>query len=789
MPLTTDPQTPPQAQEWQLKRYSWMSILAPFALFLTLICAVELSAQQQALRDQSLQQEHLKDKANQIRTLLEYELNSTLHIATGLVSYIQSKQGKIIAAEIDPWLVNLQGRAHYLRNIAIAPNNKITLVYPLAGNEAALGLNYPDNKEQWPTIQKIILSKQPILAGPIHLQQGGLGLIHRTPIFLSNNEYWGLVSTVLNFDKIYSMIHARAEQLGIKIAIKDLDNGGTILFGDADVINNSELTVSVPGRNWQLISSLQAPIALTGLSTMRFSGWVISAAIALLFNLFLRSLAQKNKTLHALNESQYRFSQAFNSAPQGMALISYKGVLLDFNESLCATLGYTRSELNSHNFFAIVAPNQRERLSNIIEGIYPKPGANHQYESELLHKSQQHINVILSMAATHANTYESNWIVQIIDISHRITFEQLLQEGTSYNQSILDAIVDGIMIIDATGNVRSANPAASNIFGYELDQFLHQHINQFVQDPETGSIMRHIKYHSEKRDINTEINHEIIGFKMDGQAFSLELQLSCINRKKEKLFIAVVRDISDRKHLDNLKHEFISRISQEFRTPLSSITSSLRLMESGAFGTFSEPAHNIIRSADQSAQKLSLLVDDLLDIDKLLSGKMQFDVKTQAIYPLVSEAIEKISEYAAQHDVTFELLSQDEQLSVNVDSQRLQQVLTNLMSNAAKFSPAQARVKINIINLNDKVHIEVIDQGIGIPAAAHPKLFQKFYQVDSSNARKTSGTGLGLAIAKELVSAMKGTIGVTSEIGKGSCFFVELPLIQTSEAQIKSTEY
>ena len=782
MPLNTDSQTQPHAQEWQPKQYSWTSILAPFALFFILIGAVELSAKQQELRDQSLQREHLKDKANQIRTLMEYELNSTLHLATGLVSYIQSKQGKIITAEIDPWLANLPERAQYLRNIAVAPNNKITLVYPLAGNEPALGLNYPDNKEQWPAIQKLIIDRHPILAGPIHLQQGGLGLIHRIPVFLKSNEYWGLISTVLNFDKIYGAIHNRAEQLGIKFAIKDVDNGGRILFGDTDVIANNEMNMSIPGRNWQLISSLQAPITNTGMTSLRLGGWLISSIMALLFNSFLRSLAQQNKTLLDLNESQYRFSQAFNSAPQGMALITHRGALLDFNKSLCTTLGYTHKELISHNFFALAAPNQSERLSNIIEGIYPTPGENHQYESVLLHKSGEHINVILSMAATHTNTYESNWIIQIIDISHRIAFEHLLQEGASYNQSILDAVVDGIMILDANGHVRSANPAASQIFGYALDQFVNQHVNKFVQDPETGSIMRHIKYHSEKRDINAEINHDIIGFKMDGQAFPLELQLSCISRKHEKLFIAVVRDISERKRLENLKHEFMSKISHEFRTPLSSILEVLKQLESGEHDHLSEAAKNIIRSAEHHGEKLTLLVDDLLDIDKLLAGKMQFELKTQPVHPLVVEAIEDISSYAEQYHVKLELKSQDEQLDVNIDSQRLQQVLTNLLSNAAKFSPAHSTVKINIIEVGNNVRVEIIDQGIGIPPAAHPKLFKKFYQVDNNSISKASGTGLGLAIAKELINAMNGTIGVISEVGKGSCFFVELPLVKTKES-------
>lgn len=547
MPLTSDTQTPPEAQYWQLKKYLFMSIMAPMILFLALVCAVELTEKQEQLREQNMMQEHLANKTNQLRSLLEYELNSTQHLAAGLVSYIQFKHGILIPQEMDPWLNNLQEHAHYMRNIGIAPNNTITYIYPMANNEAAIGLHYPDSKEQWPAIQKVILNKRPMLAGPIHLQQGGLGLIYRVPVFLNNGYYWGLISTVLNFEAIYNLVHTRAQELGIKFAIKDADNDGEFLFGDKDVIANYDINLNIPGRHWQMISGQLTPNTHSVLSTIRIVGWLIALIASILFNSFLRSIAQQNKTLHELSESKYRFSQAFNNAPQGIALISHSGILIDFNDSLCTTLGYTRTELTSENFFTIAASNQRERLGNIIAGIYPKPGINHQYESSLLHKSGQAINVIISLAPTHANIYESDWIIQIIDISHRIAFEHLLQEEASYNQSILNAVADGIMIIDTSGNIRSVNPATSIIFGYPLDQFPHQHIDQFVQDPETGSIMRHIKYHTKNIDINTEINHDIIGIKLSGQQFPLELQLSFIQRKHEKLFIAVVRNISERK--------------------------------------------------------------------------------------------------------------------------------------------------------------------------------------------------------------------------------------------------
>lgn len=544
MPVTTDSYTPPATQGWHPKQYLLMSVVAPFALFFALITAVELTAKQQQLREQSLVRGNLADKTNEVRTLLEYELNSTLHLATGLVSYIQSKQGVLVAAEIDPWLTNLQERAQHIRNIGIAPGNKITYVYPLEGNQAALGLYYPDNKEQWPAVQMIIANRRPMLAGPIHLQQGGLGLIYRIPVFLNNETYWGMVSTVLNFDAIYKAIHTRAEQLGIKVAIKDRDQHGQILFGDSDVVANNELNLSIPGRNWQMVSSQKKTDAPSLINTIRAGGWLITLAISLLFNSFLRSLAQQNQILRELNESKYRFSQAFKSAPQGIALINHSGVLIDYNKSFCSCLGYSQDELREKSFFNLAANNQRERLINIVEGIYPKLGDNHQYETTLLHKNGQPINVIISLAPTHTNTYESDWIVQIIDISHRIAFEQLLQEEANYNQSILQAVVDAIITLDEKGNIRSVNPAASRIFGYAEDQFIHHHINHFVQDPESGSIMRHIKYHSDGRDINTEVNHNIIGLKLNGEAFPIELQLSCIYRTKEKLFIALVRDMS-----------------------------------------------------------------------------------------------------------------------------------------------------------------------------------------------------------------------------------------------------
>lgn len=754
--------------------YTRISLIATVILWMLLISAVELVVRQQQLSAKSTELRKLGDSANEVRTLFEYELNSTLQLSAGLIAYIQAKNGQLVAQELAPWLSHLQERSPHIRNIAIAPANRIEYIYPLKDNEAALGFYYPTDKVQWPIVEKTILSRRPILAGPLELRQGGRGVLYRVPVYLADKDYWGLISTVLKSDDIFAAINSRGQQLGIKIAIQDLDENRKIIFGsyfEADHL----LNLRVPGRNWQLLASPLKPAA-NNFFYARLAGWSVALIATLLLYSLLRSLANQQATSQALNESKYRFTQAFNSAPQGMALIAPSGELLDFNDSLSQTLGYSRSELQTQNVFNLTASDQRERLQQSI--LTRNTASGNQYETLLLHKNGQRLNVLLSLAPTQ-NHSDSEWILQVSDISQRVAFERLLQEEVQYNQAIFNAVKDGILIVDRFGTICLANPAASQIFECELHQLQQLPLRQFVTDED---VMARIIYLSEYPDTPGKSHHEMRGTKADGQEFPLELQLSSIIRKQEKLFIVLVRDISERKRLERMKNEFVSIISHELRTPLTAVLGTLRLLAGGALSDKPEQAAKAIKIADQNGQKLARLIDDLLDMDKLLAGKMQFDFKIQALYPLVLEAIEQNAAYAAQHQVRIELNAQDEQIRVNVDRLRFQQILANLLSNAAKFSAAGAGVSVTINRDNSRVRIAVTDKGIGIPKDVQDHLFQKFYQVDSSNTRQKGGTGLGLAIAKQLIEAMQGNIGLKSEEGKGSCFFIDLPIAESTVA-------
>lgn len=235
-------------------------------------------------------------------------------------------------------------------------------------------------------------------------------------------------------------------------------------------------------------------------------------------------------------------------------------------------------------------------------------------------------------------------------------------------------------------------------------------------------------------------------------------------------------DITDQKQAELAKAEFVSTVSHELRTPLTSISGSLELITSGALGQLSMQMKAMLDIAHRNAVTLSRLINDLLDFEKITAGKLRLELQRQTLQPLLEQAVESTRSFGERLNVSFYLDVSTDPIAVNVDSHRLQQVLVNLLSNAAKFSPAGEQVEINVSKTATSVRIAVTDHGPGIPDEFRPRIFQRFSQADSSDTRKQGGSGLGLAITKELVEAMHGLIGFTSKTGEGACFFIELPI-------------
>ena len=251
-----------------------------------------------------------------------------------------------------------------------------------------------------------------------------------------------------------------------------------------------------------------------------------------------------------------------------------------------------------------------------------------------------------------------------------------------------------------------------------------------------------------------------------------------IHRRDEigELADSFARMSSDLKRVDRLKDEFVSMVSHELRTPLTSIKGSLDLLSAGAAGDQMPDTERLIDIAKRNADRLLLIANDILDSQKIQSGTIDYDLRRFEITPALARAVAAIQPYADSHNVAITLTNRLAGAMVRADAQRVDQVLANLLSNAVKFSPGGESVEVSTTRQNGVVRVAVCDSGPGIPSEFRDRMFERFAQADTSNARgTTTGTGLGLNIAKRIIEDMGGSLGYESEHGRGCTFYFDLP--------------
>ena len=412
---------------------------------------------------------------------------------------------------------------------------------------------------------------------------------------------------------------------------------------------------------------------------------------------------------------------------------------------------------------------------------------------EWTYKRKDGLNVPVSLTVT-ALRNDSGEVTGYLGIAEDITdrkqAETALLEQARHTQAILDNIVDGIVTINQQGIIESFNPAASAIFGYTPDEVVGCNVSMLMPSPHREAHDDYLRnYQASGVAQIIGITRELEGQHKDGSLFPMELAVSEITQYGQPLYVGMVRNIAERKRMERMKSEFVSTVSHELRTPLTSISGALGLLAGGGLGELSKPAQQMVSIAHKNSHRLTHLINDLLDMEKIAAGMMHFEMQAQPLMPLIEQALDSHQTYGVEQQVQL-MLQRGEftDVRVRVDSQRLQQVLANLLSNAIKFSPEGGTVDISVQQMADQVRVSVVDHGPGIPDAFRAHIFEKFTQADSSDTRQKGGTGLGLAITRELVERMGGRVGFTSVEGKGASFWFELPLIDSSRTEPDASE-
>jgi PAS domain S-box-containing protein len=349
----------------------------------------------------------------------------------------------------------------------------------------------------------------------------------------------------------------------------------------------------------------------------------------------------------------------------------------------------------------------------------------------------------------------------------------------------LEACPSGMVISDAAGTIVLVNAEIETLFGYERCELVGQSVDMLLPPRLRGKHPRQREAFAAHPGPRAIAGRDLWAMRKDGTEFPVEVGLNPIHTRGGMLVLSVVIDLTERKRHERLKDEFVAMVSHELRTPLTSIAGSLGLLVASAAGKLPDNVARLLTIAHSNSQRLARLINDILDIERIESGKVVFDFRPVEIRSLVEQAIEADRGFAESYRVRVRLAEDAVSGEVCVDVDRMVQVMTNLLSNAIKFSSADEEVAVTIESREAAARICVRDHGPGIPDNFKPRMFDKFAQADGSDARNKSGTGLGLSIVKQIVTRLGGEIGFFAAEGGGTVFYVDLPWFRRAAEQLE----
>ena len=502
----------------------------------------------------------------------------------------------------------------------------------------------------------------------------------------------------------------------------------------------------------------------------------------------------------AIRESEKRYREIVEGSLGVVCTHDLSGRILSINQQGAQTLGRRVTEVVGQYLDNLVHPRFRNELQPYFRELRSLGEAK-----GLLHL--QHKDGELRILAYKNRLVQPADTPQYvlgfaIDVTEQVNAEEQLRRLIRQSDSVLESTGDGIYGVDLTGRVTVVNPAAAKMLGYEREELLGQNMHQLVHHsysdgtpyPEADCPIRQ----SLKELVPIRVTHDMF-WRKDGSSFPVEY-IACpqIEHREETggfgedLHVAAKEgtgravgvvvafsDISERNALDRMKDEFISTVSHELRTPLTSLRAALGLVAAGRLSADPDRTKQMMDIAVESTDRLVRLVNDILDLERIGSGKADMHFTDCSMETLFERTAALLQSAATRAGVRLVLQAND--AVVWADPERLLQTLSNLVSNAIKFAPEDSDggetevVMRAVYRSSTEALIEVTDHGRGIPEAQLQTIFERFKQVDASDSRAMGGTGLGLAICRSIILQHGGTIWATSTLGEGSTFHITLP--------------
>lgn len=623
-----------------------------------------------------------------------------------------------------------------------------------------------------------------------------------TAVNFDSGEGRGILAGELDLSKL--MIRARGD-LTVPLSLSLEGSGQRRIWTDGDLTYALREVVSVPiqvgDQRWtaefftpQTGPMLNWEAGLAGLLGL-FCTLSVAGYCRYLFaraaehqeraNESAQSLQVKERaykeSMSRLEKAEERYRDLFEKSQALIWTQDEKGNLQSLNPASADSLGYKTSEMQGRSLKDFIIPTERHTFPQYLERcrtqeasrgllkLYTKNGATRfwMYQTSLSEEAGE-----VSIRC-HA-----------LDVTESQQAERELERLSRRNELILESVGEGVYGINLAGECSFVNPAALSFTGHSREELMKAvHTMHEILQPKKADGSDYIWEESptyatlndgEVRRVKGEIM-----WRKDGSSFPVDYVVTPIVEEDERILGAVVtfQDITERRAIEQMKNEFISIVSHELRTPLTSIRGSLGLLASGLLKKFPDKAEKMLKISVENTDRLVRLINDILDIERLESGKVTVEQIECDLANLMLGASETMQAMANDNGV--KLVVEPFSVKVWADSDRCLQVLTNLLSNAIKFSGEKGEVRLSAetVELDDGrwARVAVRDNGRGIPPEKMSKIFERFGQVDASDSREKGGTGLGLPICRTIVEQHGGRLWVESVVGEGSTFLFTLP--------------